>query len=318
MRGKALVLRPRYTKPKGNAEMKNTLNTTPTENDRWEEMAKTLGKKAGYRILRQLPKPFAIVADDILENRRIIALIDTETTGLDPDNDTIIELAIQLLAVGQNGEVIGYITPNSWLQDPGLPLDPKIFRITGLTDTDLAGRKIDIEKVTKLLKRADLIVAHNADFGTQFVEKLLPEIRLKEWACLCSEIDWLDLGYEGRSQNHLLLQHSWFATAHRAATDVWSLFWLLTQHRDRNGQTYLRTLISAADRSTVLVEATNAGYSKKEYLRARGYRWNPKRGVWWTIVECADRNAERDWLEHIGVPAPRFFNQTTAQRHRPR
>jgi DNA polymerase-3 subunit epsilon len=298
--------------------MENTLNTTPTENDQWEEMAKILGENTDYRVLRQVPKQFALVADDMPENKRIIALIDTETTGLDPNTDTIIELAIQLLAVDQNGEVVGHITPNFWLQDPGEPLDPTIVRITGLTDVDLAGRKIDVEYATKLLKRADLIVAHNALFDAPFVEQFLPEIQGKPWACSCSEIDWLDLGYEGRSQSHLLVQHGWFSTAHRAAVDVWSLFWLLTQHRDRNGQTYLKTLISAADRSTLLVEATNAGYSKKDYLRARGYKWNPKRGVWWTIVECADRNAEQDWLLSIGVPVPQFFNQTAAQRHRPR
>ena len=80
----------------------------------------------------------------------------------------------------------------------------------------------------------------------------------------------------------------------------------------------MQTLIAAADRPTVLVEATNAGYAKKDYLRGRGYKWNAKRGVWWTNVERSDAKSEEDWLVSIGVPVPRFTNQTAAQRHRNR
>ena len=164
--------------------MKNTQNKVPTENDRMEEMARTLGESASYHVLRHVPKPFAIIADDMPKNGRIVAIIDTETTGLHPEIDSVIELSIQLLVVDKNGEVIGHTEPDSWLQDPGEPLDPKIVMVTGLTDADLAGPKIDVEYATKLLKRADLIIAHNAHFDAQFVEELLPEIQGKPWGVL--------------------------------------------------------------------------------------------------------------------------------------
>ncbi len=72
-----------------------------------------------------------------------MAILDVETTGLSAQHDVIIELAIMLCFLDDEGEVIGHLGPFSWLQDPGRELDPKISLVTGLRAQDVAGQKIN-------------------------------------------------------------------------------------------------------------------------------------------------------------------------------
>src|SRR5690606_35404105 len=126
------------------------------------------------------------------------------------------------------------------------------------------------------------------------------------WTCSCSEIDWLKLGYEGRSQQHLLAQHGWFSNAHRAEADVWSLFWLLHQRQcgpgDSPDQTHLQRLLKTAATPTVLVEALWAPYSAKDKLKARGYRWDAGRRIWCKEMAQERLAAERSWFRTEGLP----------------
>jgi len=189
--------------------------------------------------------------DGVPPNGRCIAILDTETSGLNVQEDKLIELAILLVWVDDDGEITGHMGPVSWLQDPGVELEPEITLITGLANHHLVGKQIDDTAAFGFLDRADLLVAQNAKFDLAWIEQRYPGLKGKAWACSCSEINWLKLGYEGRSQQHLLWQHGWFTNAHRAEADVWSLFWLLQQRQRGPGdspvQSHLQRLLQAAD-----------------------------------------------------------------------
>jgi DNA polymerase-3 subunit epsilon len=224
----------------------------------------------------------------------------------------------------------------SWLEDPGFSLDPQIIRLTGLQDKDLAGKKIDDEAVARLLDRSDLIVAHNAAFDAAWIEQRWPQLAGRAWACSCVEIDWLSLGLDGRGQQYLLQQHGWFSRAHRAAGDVWSLFWLLLQSRpEREGQgalvpigaddgtvlftpTHLQRLLAASVRPSIKIEAIGVPFSKKALLAQRGYRWDPglKRRYWWRELNPRDVEAEQVWFSRHGFPEPRCVPISAHERHR--
>ena len=181
-----------------------------------------------YRVLRAVPPPYTnMPSDGIPPDGRCIAILDTETTGLNVEEDKLIELAVMLLFVNDDGNVISHLGPISWLEDPQVVIDPRITMLTGLAAHHVAGKSINDGMATSLLDRADLIVAQNAQFDLAWIEQRYPNLTGKAWACSCREIDWLVLGYEGRSQQHLLAQHGWFSNAHRAGDDVWSLFHLL-------------------------------------------------------------------------------------------
>lgn len=298
-----------------------------------EGYADRLAEYPDYRVLRALPPPFASMpANGSPPEGRCIALVDLETTSLDPMSGAIIEIAVKLLWVDAEGHLLGHFPIFSWCEDPGHPLDETIVRLTGITDADLVGRKIDDEAVGRLLDRADLLCAHNARFDREWILQRWPDLWEKPWACSCNEVPWQELGLEGRSQPFLLQQHGWFGRAHRAPADVWALFWLLQQSRpdpdcDRGddadargeaGQTHLQRLLAASGRETVRVEAVNAPFGKKDVLRARGYCWDAHllRKVWWRELQPEAVEAEQQWFEREGLPSPRLVPITARERHR--
>ena len=90
------------------------------------------------------------------------------------------------------------------------------MRITGITDHDLIGRRIDDRVANDIISSADIVIAHNAAFDRPMVEKRLTALPIKQWACSCVEIDWAAAGFEGRSLGWLCAQAGWFYDAHRA------------------------------------------------------------------------------------------------------
>ena len=272
-------------------------------------------------MLRAVPKRYTIMPEDgVPPDGRCIAILDTETSGLNVQADKLIELAIMLVWVDDEGEVTGHMGPVSWLQDPGVELEPDITLITGLANHHLVHKQIDDAAAFGFLDRADILIAQNAKFDLAWIEQRYPKLKGKAWACSCSEIDWLRLGYEGRSQQHLLWQHGWFTNAHRAEADVWSLFWLLQQRQRGPGdspvQTHLQRLLQAAETPTVLVEAIRAPYSAKDKLKARAYRWDAGRRVWCKEMAEEKLAAERSWFRAEGLPLFGAKTMTANERHR--
>lgn len=309
--------------------MMNTSHLDPAS----EAFADRLAQDPDYRILRKLPRPFSeMTGEGGPPKGMCVALVDTETTSLDAENGKIIEIAVKLLWLDETDELLGHFPIFSWLEDPGHPLDPEISRITGLRDSDLAGKAIDDEAVVRLLGRADLIVAHNCAFDLRWIEKRWPQLSGMPWACSCAEIDWSALGFEGRSLQFLLQQHGWFSIPHRAAGDVWTLFNLVQQvrpdpheardqfgeHRDSKMRTHLQRLLEASARPSVKIMAVGAPFNSRHLLQQRGYRWDSdaQRKFWWREVNSDDVEAELIWFRRNAIPAPRCLPITARQRHR--
>lgn len=249
--------------------------------------------------------------------RRVI-ILDTETTGTDATIDEVIDLAVVTLEVDAAGEIVSILSAGQALRDPGVPIPPVISKITGITDDDVVGKSIDLDRLEHRLKQADLLVAHNCSFDLAFLENLVPAIAGAAWACSAGDIDWLDLGFDGRKLGHLVMQAHMFADAHRAMSDVVGLINLLA-HRLEDGSTPLRHLLAAADRTTVRIEATSAPFDTRSTLKSAGYRWDPRRRVWWREIEQCECADEEQWLrQHVTPhgPLPRMTMLTSRERHR--
>lgn len=151
-----------------------------------------------YRVLRRLPPAETLITTlpPVLP-LRVAAVVDVETTGLFPELDEVIELAVQRVRFDALGRIVQVGQPRSWLQQPTEPLTAEITAITGLTDADLAGQQFDIATATELIGGADVIIAHNAAFDRPFVDLLLPEVRGAAWACSMCEVDWGGSGSRG-------------------------------------------------------------------------------------------------------------------------
>lgn len=275
----------------------------------------------GNLLIRPLPPIVENPPEVLPEGGRIIALVDCEATSLDPNTAEIIELAIQLVAIDCDGNVIGHTGPASWREQPSGPLSEEVKRLTRLDGEALVGQRIDDRLAAGMLSRTDLVVAHNAAYDAVLIERRLPQIAGKQWACSCAEIPWLWLGLDGRSQGYLLVQHSWHnLAAHRAAHDVWALFHLLQCKGSVDGdapRTHLQRLLERSAQTTVRIDAVRAPFESKDRLKSAGYRWDPVARNWWIEVPQDKVGPQLDWLRQLGVSHPAQRLISAAERHRP-
>ena len=221
-------------------------------------------------------------------------VVDTETTGLDPETDDIVELALRRVRIDTTGRIVEIGRGQSWLEDPGRPLDLEVARMTGLTDSDLQGEAIADGVATAMLASADWICAHNSSFDRRFIERRLPDARGAHWCCSCSDVDWAARGFDGRGLGWLLSQCGLCYAGHRALNDVDAVVALLAT--ENSGRTAAGEMIDNASAPVWLVSAVGASFSVKDALRRRRYRWNTTVRVWQREVPDRERQAEEFWL----------------------
>ena len=176
-----------------------------------------------------------------------IAVVDTETTGLYPSRDRLVEIAIMLLEVdGATGRLVRELETYEELNDPGMPIPAQATAIHGITDAMVRGRRIDAARVARMLAGADLVVAHNSGFDKGFVRQLVPGVDALMWGCSCRGIPWRRLyaQVENTRLQHLAARLEVLTgTAHRALGDVETTVNLILR-TDAQGNTHLLHLIS--------------------------------------------------------------------------
>ncbi|HET8693636.1 MAG TPA: 3'-5' exonuclease [Aquabacterium sp.] len=267
--------------------------------DEPEALARVLEAHRDYRVLRRLqPKTdFGRKAKgaDVIK----VAILDTETTGLDATRDQIIELALILVDVdAQSGQPIKVTHVYDELEDPGRPIPAEAVKVTGITDDMVAGKRLNDELIADLISGVGLVIAHNARFDRGFVERRLPAFTALPWACSVTEINW---GAEGRGSAKLeFLAHElgWFYDAHRAEMDCHALLAVLSQPLPVSGVTGLKRLLDGAQQTRYRVFATGSPFDSKDALKSRGYRWDADRKVWHTQLDSPEAvDAEAAWLK---------------------
>lgn len=240
-----------------------------TEQDLIDQLTAT----GDYKVIRRL-KPVTRYHDDTGAEKQIGLYLDTEATGLDPDTDRIIELAIVPFEYDAEGRIYRILPAYNALQDPGVPITAFITRITGITDEMVAGQAIDLDQVAQLLSQASLVIAHNARFDRPMVETLHPGFEAIAWGCSIADVNWNEEGFEGVKLEYLGYKYGFFYEGHRATIDCQAGIELLSQ-RLPSGERVLKRLLDNAVRTDVRLWADRAPFEKKDLLRQRGYRWSP-------------------------------------------
>ncbi len=184
--------------------------------------------------------------------RMPLVVLDVETTGLDPENDRVIELGLVLVDGGEVG------TKRSWLVQPGIAVPKEALDIHGITDAELrtAPPFAEIRAELLALTAGRLPVAYNAPFDRAF---LAAELRRSGGvpAAFEESTEWIDPlvwararlpregGYKlGEITKRLEIE---LVDAHRAAADAEAtakvLLWLAPQLP----ATYVRLVRSQRD-----------------------------------------------------------------------
>lgn len=241
-----------------------------------EDAVRVVRAHPDYRILERFsPVNSYNRMDGISKPLKVGAYVDSETTGVDTRKDNIIELAIVKFMYDEDGRIYLVGTGDSFLNDPGIPLDEKIRSVTGISDEDVKGQMIDARNVDDLLSDVELVIAHNAGFDRRICERYFPRFTELPWACAQNDIPWRrEFGSPGLSLEVIAaFVGGIFYNAHRALIDCQIGVHMLTAE-DRDKNPALLYAINAASEDSLRVWACNSPFHTKDLLKERGYHWN--------------------------------------------
>lgn len=236
-------------------------------------MAEALSRSADYRVLRRLV-PRESLSPIGGEPTKIGILLDTETTGLDPARDEIIELGMLKFGYTVDGRIVSVVGTFSAFNEPSAPIPTEITAITGITDQMVAGQSINDDAIAAFIDDAGIIIAHNSGFDRKFAERFWPIFETKAWGCSATEIDWRKHGFDGSRLGYLLNGAGFFHQAHRAVDDCHALLEILALDLPSFEGTALALLLQTARKKTVRVWAEHSPFDLKDILKRRGYRWS--------------------------------------------
>jgi len=291
-----------------------------------QNLIKELEQSGDFKVLERL-KPMDRYQQGAPATPRIGIVLDTETTGLDTSSDTIIELGFIAFSYDAGSGVIYDILHRyGGFEDPHQPLSEIVKQITGITDDMLVGKSLDDAEIKLWLDKSDLIIAHNAGFDRQMLERRLPQTPNTNWACTFNDINWQDEKISSLKLDYIAYKMGYFFEGHRAVNDAEATLHLLSKPLPESGTLAMFDLLAHAREKTRRFFAVGAPFDKKDDLRARGYRWLPdftyldargsnKKGVWSKSVAESDIQAEETWLTesiYAGKTAQFTFNDMTA------
>jgi len=158
-----------------------------------------------------------------------ILIVDTETTGLDPKNDYLIEIAAILWSVKHKNVLVQTSTLISYEKNIINFAEP-INKISSAMLEENFPCQSALELINKMSSCARYICAHNAEFDREFCKRVIGlKIPFSGW------IDTQDIRYpkseycKGTSLNNLAITHGIpIVDAHRALDDCRTLIKLLS------------------------------------------------------------------------------------------
>jgi DNA polymerase-3 subunit epsilon len=263
-----------------------------------DQLAALLSASPDYRVIRRL-KPrdeFAPVTGNALSQG---VVVDTETTGLDPRSEKIIEIGVIVFDYdATTGQVVRVTDVYSSLEDPGHGISDEITAITGITTDMVAGKKIDDERVNAMVSKASIVIAHNAQFDRPFLEKRLPVFARLAWGCTLADINWTNEKVWSRKLEAIAQAMNFFFDAHRALDDCRALLEILATPLPVSNQSALKPVLECMSLKEYKISALNSPFATKDALKSRLYKWNNDVKVW--HKNCSGDQAleeEKAWLK---------------------
>jgi DNA polymerase-3 subunit epsilon len=219
-----------------------------------------------------------------------ILILDTETTGLDPKKDSIIEVAAILVDLNhkriecQRSGLIYALTN----QDSE--------KITGISQLMLDGVKSAFDdpfnSIKIMAKQSLCVIAHNAEFDKGFVEAkgiVLSGINNLplEWICSYRDFNY-DIQTENKKLSTLAEAYSVDSGgAHRALSDVTMLAHILFKVPNIEEQIFCA--IESKKKPEIKIISL-APFDQKEEVKKSGFRWNPIDKTWWKNIRAANES----------------------------
>ena len=166
---------------------------------KWEQMKRDRGevlitKERSH--LAEIDSKTGKPLEDAVHNKRLLVIIDVETTGLKPeDGAEIIELAFAQYSINcKTCTLDALIEVYKGIQKPIRKITQEITDINGITNRIVKGKKLNKSAINSAIDNSAYQVAHNAQFDQRFLKAYsLDGTRgrgANNWKCSCWDIDW--------------------------------------------------------------------------------------------------------------------------------
>ena len=210
-----------------------------------------------------------------------ILILDTETTGLDPKADAVVEVAVAVFhlpsacVVRQSSVLVLPPTgePSNAMQRVNrIPVEA--IRACGMQSANAW------EHVDKIASACSAVLAHNAPFDLGFVPEIEDTYVLRglPWIDTKEDVAWPMANRAGESLVNLTLAHGLgIATAHRAMADVDMIARLLTRCHE-TGHDLAKMLADAMRPKGTFLALVS--YDDREKAKEAGFRWVPDIKGW--------------------------------------
>ena len=246
-----------------------------------------------YRLIERIPLTiegvdthFPIKLNDPIDGEKLysIVFLDTETTGMTPGVNKVIELGMVKATFSLQRKVI--ISVDSYydeFEDPKETIPDEIVKLTGITNEMVEGHSFDDEMVSRFLSGRPLLVAHNASFDRPFFEKRFKSLANLSWACSLKEVPWTQLGFPGSKLEYLSNCIGYFYDAHRAYVDCLALLWVLY----KTPEAFEMLVKSALTPSCKMVLHGNT-FAIKDILKEKQFRFDGSNKTWGRFVKTVE------------------------------
>jgi len=191
-----------------------------------------------------------------------LLILDTETSGLDPAKDVLLEVG----AIRWSITYACVLSAWSTLVQAEKNDAEKVNRIPTAALANASPREVVFGLLKQLAGKSDAIVAHNAEFDRSF----LPELG-KPWVCSMEDIPWPDAKPGGFSSVVALALANDIAVAqaHRALTDCFLLARLFERMVEKGVD--VRALIQHGLRPKATFVSL-APFEEKDKVKAHGFK----------------------------------------------
>jgi len=217
------------------------------------------------------------MVESACERVRQVAILDVETTGLNPSTDRCIEVAVMLYDLERASPVASFA---SLIQGEAANAAQYANGIDPVLLPDARPADTVWRAVRWLIAPAQAVVAHRASFDSQFV----PDLG-KPWVCSKTSIRWPDKKRGDHLVQLALSLGLGVASAHRAMADVDTLARILTRVAEMGH--CLPDLFADAMRPKVRLYSL-APFEQKDVVKSHGFLWDPSKKVWWRDMPPED------------------------------
>lgn len=209
-----------------------------------------------------------------------VLIIDTETTGLTPEEGKLCEVGAILYSVEHRATLmqVSFLCPIK--ENP-------VVHINGIKPeiTPMFYHAETVNLLHSMATQADAYVAHNAAFDRQWLENKRFDLPQLPWLCTMEDFRWGGDLRANPSVRDLALHHRvpvW--SAHRALTDCIYIAQVFDARPD------LAELIAGAmvPRAVYLARVS---YENRALAKDAGFRWEPETKRWLKRLTAAEAEA---------------------------